>query len=64
MDLSILFILISLAPAHSTKGVIHSVDGHRSVYRQICKEWNEIESGSFETVHSDLRTDTRRRVLV
>jgi hypothetical protein len=29
---------VALAPAHGTKGVIHSVDGRRSVYRQIYKE--------------------------
>ena len=37
-----------LAPVYGIKAVIHSVDGHRSVYRQIYKEWNEIESGSFK----------------
>ena len=40
--------VLGWAPAHGTEGVIHSVDGHRSVYRQIYKEWNETESGSFE----------------
>ena len=39
---------VVLAPAHGTKGVIHSADGRHSVYRQVYKEWNEIESGSLE----------------
>ena len=39
---------VVLAPSHGTEGVIHSVDGRRSVYRQIYKEWNEIESSSLE----------------
>ena len=30
------------------KGTIHSVEGRRSVYRQIYEEWNETESGSLE----------------
>ena len=31
-------VLVALAPAHGTKGVIHSAVGRRSVYRQIYKE--------------------------
>ena len=41
---------VALAPTHGTKGVIHSVDGRRSVYRQIYKEWNDTESGSLEII--------------
>ena len=39
---------MALAPAHGTKGIIHFVGGRRPVYRQIYKEWDEIESGSLE----------------
>ena len=34
---------VPAAPAHGTRGTTHSVDGRCSVYRQINKEWNEIE---------------------
>ena len=37
---------VALAQALDTKGVIHSVDGRRSVYRQTYKGWNETGSGS------------------
>ena len=41
-------VLVALAPAHGTKGVINSADGHHSVYGQIHKEWDKIESGILE----------------
>ena len=39
---------VALAPAHGTKGGIHSADGCCSVYRQIYKVWNMTESCSIE----------------
>ena len=40
---------VALELALGTKEVMNSAGGHRFVYRQIYKGWNEIESGSLET---------------